>query len=371
MRRRDLLLGLGAAAAPALGLAQPQLQTPGPQRLILLGQSLIQHDVRGAPWAGLQPVRKLIEAGDVRFSDLETAIRAREGEVSTRQGTFQHAAEPLVIDCLKGLGINLLATANNHAFDFGVDGVMDAISALDVRGVAHAGTGPTLEAASRAGTCEAGGLTARLVAFATGNLKPGAAATSDRAGVNELKVADDGTVDPADLARVTAALAAAKARGGLVIAYHHNHRWEKDMADTPPWQRGFARACLRAGADVFVSHGAPLLQGLEVFEGKPIFYDLGSLFFQTVTPPGQYPDEVWRGVIVEARFEGGAFREAKLTAIDLAAEGQGGPSDYAARGLPSVAGPERTAGTLDLIRRRSAAFGASVRWLDGGRFAAA
>jgi poly-gamma-glutamate capsule biosynthesis protein CapA/YwtB (metallophosphatase superfamily) len=32
---------------------------------------------------------------------------------------------------------------------------------------------------------------------------------------------------------------------------------------------------VEAGADVVVMHGAPLLHGVEIFGGKPIFYDLG------------------------------------------------------------------------------------------------
>jgi poly-gamma-glutamate capsule biosynthesis protein CapA/YwtB (metallophosphatase superfamily) len=366
MRRRDLLLTLGAGLIPVEAAARDR-----PDKLVLLGQSLIQHDVRGAPWMGLAPVGKLIARGDVAFSDLETAIRGPRGQAPTREGEFLHAAEPVVIDALQGLGVNLLATSNNHAFDLGAGGVLDAIEALDRRGIAHAGTGATLEAASRAGVVRRGGLKTALVAFATGNLKAGAEAKADRAGANVLDVTADGATNPSDLQRILASITAARAAGDLVIAYHHNHRWEKNMADTAPWQRGLARQCLRAGADVFVSHGAPLLQGIEIFERKPIFYDLGNLFFQTVTPAGQYPDDVWRGVVVEARFDKGVFKDTVLTALDLAPQGVGGPTDFATRGLPAVAPAASAAETLALIRRRSDRLGASVKWLDAGRFVAA
>ena len=57
------------------------------------------------------------------------------------------------------------------------------------------------------------------------------------------------------------------------------------MADTPPWQRDLAHQAVDAGAGIFVSHGPPLLHGIEIYRGKPIFYGLGGFFFQTITKP--------------------------------------------------------------------------------------
>lgn len=47
---------------------------------------------------------------------------------------------------------------------------------------------------------------------------------------------------------------------------------------TPGFVEEFARACIDAGADAFVGHGAHVLQGIEVYDGAPICYDLGNLF---------------------------------------------------------------------------------------------
>lgn len=47
--------------------------------------------------------------------------------------------------------------------------------------------------------------------------------------------------------------------------------------------REFAKACLDAGADVFLGHGPHVLQGIEIHNRKPIFYSLGNFIVQNLT----------------------------------------------------------------------------------------
>ncbi len=53
--------------------------------------------------------------------------------------------------------------------------------------------------------------------------------------------------------------------------------WGPNMRVRPmPNFREFARAVLDAGADVFWGHSAHLVQGIEIYKGKPILYDTGD-----------------------------------------------------------------------------------------------
>src|SRR6266852_8743043 len=117
-------------------------------RLTALGQALIQHDLRAHPWPDFAVLAAMFARADVCFTDLETAVRSPEAEAPTRQGVFLHAADPGVLDCLKGLSVSLLATANNHAFDLGTGGIIGALGELEARGFAHAGSGIDLAAAA-------------------------------------------------------------------------------------------------------------------------------------------------------------------------------------------------------------------------------
>jgi len=157
-----------------------------------------------------------------------------------------------------------------------------------------------------------------------------------------------------------AAIAEAAKAADIVIAYHHNHYWEKDMAATPAWQRALARQCIDAGATVFASHGAPLLQGIEVYRGRPLLYDLGSFFFQTATAPNAYGPEVWQSVIADCTGTKAGFESVTLIPVQLNAVGENGPGDLKTRGLPSFAHGAGADRILKHLQEMSAPFGTTL-----------
>jgi poly-gamma-glutamate synthesis protein (capsule biosynthesis protein) len=94
-----------------------------------------------------------------------------------------------------------------------------------------------------------------------------------------------------DAQRILQSIRDAKRRADLVIVYQHNHvfsdkafstifleRMDERLAPNE-WLRKWTHAEVEAGADIVVMHGAPLLHGIEMFRGKPIFYDLGNFIY--------------------------------------------------------------------------------------------
>ena len=291
-------------------------------RLTLLGQALIGRDLRTAPWPDFALLAEMCERADVCFTDLETAINSQFAEAPTRDGMFLHAADPSVLDYLKALSVSLVATANNHVWDLGTGGIIGMLGELDRRGLVHAGDGKDLSAAAApAYHCTANG-TVALVAAASGSIREGAAATTTRAGVNELQIGSDGVPDTADVARIATAITAAGTDADVVLAYHHNHVLEAGGRRTPQWQRQFAYDCIDAGAALYVGHGAPRLHGIEIYRGRPIFYDLGNFIFQTRTKEGFYDAEVWQSAVAECHFDSSArLHTIRLTPLQLNAIG--------------------------------------------------
>lgn len=344
-RRTILAAGL---ALPAWGLGA--VARSRDVRVALLGQCLIQQDLRQAAWPGRAGIAALLKSADTVFTDLETAI-AGAGLVPTRQSEVLHVAPPAVIDCLTELGVNLVATSNNHAWDLGAPGILNALAALDARHLAHAGSGRDLAAASSAGVC---GKVA-LVAAAAGAIRDGAAATEKRPGVNELRRGADGALVGEDVARVLTSIGAARRRGETVIAYLHNHYWEADPADTPAWQRAYARQCIDAGAAVFVAHGPPLLQGIEHHKGAPLFHGLGSLIFQTRKTAG-YGAEAWQSLAIDARFRNGQFVTARLVPIQLDGTRERPDAEFV-RGIPAIARGADATAILQRVATLSAKLG--------------
>ena len=360
LSRRRLMGGaLGAAV-----LARQARAAAPPLKLTVMGQALIQHDLRQHPWPDFAALATMFGEADLCFTDLETAIRSPRAEAPTRQDVFLHAAAPIVLDCLKDWRIGMLATANNHAFDLGTGGILGALDELDKRGLSYAGTGADLAAASAPAYRHTQNGTVALVATASGAIRDGAAAASGRAGVNELRVSGD-EPNAEDVERLLAAIGEAARRADIIIAYHHNHVLTEKGRRVPPWQQALAHRCIDAGAMVFVSHGAPWLLGIELYRGRPIFYDLGSLVFQTATEGGTYDASAWQSVIAECRFSNGALAEMQLAPVQLNAEGVDG--DLTTRGRPSLAHGAEAAAILDRLSELSAPFGTKIeRSTDGG-----
>ena len=354
-RRHFLVAGLATTASSLLGA--PVEARSRILRLNLLGQALIEHDLTGPDWPGRAALTKRLGKADACFTHLETVIQGPRAGAPTREALTLHTADARVLDTMKALNVRLLSTAGNHAFDLGSGGVLDTLDAIRAAGLPSAGTGIDLAAASAPAYRATPAGTVALVAFATGKIREGGAATAERPGVNELRRDASGQPVEADATRVLDAIAAAARQAQVVIAYQHNHDWEPNMADVPAWQRAFAHRCVEAGAAVFVGHGAPLLQGIEIHRGAPLFFGLGNFTFQTEKPPRAYPPEDWEGTFVECLFVDGRCRGARLVPLALDEIGRGGSDDQVTRGMPTIATGDQAHAILQRVAERSLTFG--------------
>src|SRR6185503_20154991 len=163
-RRRFLGAIASAAALPVLPAFAAT--APGRLRFMAVGQTAIQFDLRDQPYPGFAPLAKLLAQSDVCFTDLETPISGPGAEKATRDTIFLKAAEPVVLDCLKDLSVNLLALSNNHAWDFGTGGVMATLNAVRARDFGYAGTGENLQQATAPGYRKTGSGSIALVSMA-------------------------------------------------------------------------------------------------------------------------------------------------------------------------------------------------------------
>src|SRR6202167_6042777 len=193
--------------------------------------------------------------------------------------------------------------------------------------------------------------------MASGLVPDGGNATASRAGVNELHVAGDKPSDE-DTRRILQSIGEARNKADLVIVYEHNHIFAKpfqtimleelpERLGPPEWLKKWTHAEIDAGADIVVMHGATLLHGVEIYQGHPIFYDLGN-FIYNVPPTLTYIDEPmsWESVVAYLEFEGRNLRSITLRPIALNNIGEGQPdvhSEYTnnqfldTRGLPAPA----------------------------------
>jgi len=82
-------------------------------------------------------VKDLLSAADLTIGNLETTLPGREELYS---GYPQFGAPDALAEAIKGAGVDILNTANNHACDKGERGLARTIKVLDAHGLLHVGT---------------------------------------------------------------------------------------------------------------------------------------------------------------------------------------------------------------------------------------
>jgi len=369
--------------------AAPPPQSP-PITITLTGQSMIRSDIRATAPAAVPVIQGLLK-GDVVFTNLEAAV-AEKGETIHEGRGF--LTPPEALDALTTFGFNLLSLSGNHAFDLRVKGIQNTIREADSRKIVHAGTGNNLAEAAAPAYLHTPKGTIALIASASGLITPGGSATADRPGVNELRIEAGGkeneatadlpgapanTPNAEDSQRVLQSIRDARQHADLVIVYQHNHVFANRSFATiftegmperlapNDWLRKWTHAEVDAGADIVVMHGAPLLHGVEIYRGKPIFYDLGNFIYNLV-PTLTYIDEPmsWESAIAYVQFEGGILKSVSLRPVALNVMGEGQPdvhNEYAdnqflhTRGLPSPATGARAGYILQRLADLSKPFG--------------
>ena len=356
--------------APAAALAaRRRLQGQRSLRFTAVGQALILRALQDQDLAGFLQMRARLAEADVAFTNLEAAVRGASAAGAAPIGAGV-AAEPIVLDSLRALSFDLLSLANNHAGDLGTPGILSTIEEARRRGFVVAGTGRTLDEASAPGYLDTPKGRVALVAMASRAVASSVIAAPGRAGVHHLAMAG-GVVNPADAERTLSSIRTAAARADWVVVYQHDHYWAPDWQDTPAWKQQWCRTCIDAGASVFVSHGVPILHGVEIYKGRPIFYGLGNFVFHVAMKLGSVPPPYgqlacWQSVVAECEFDGGRLRAITLAPITLTSDPGRGEGRHVRHGNPRLAEGDEARAILERLQRLSKPLGTDVQ-ISGDR----
>ena len=391
------LIAIAASLAVLLTIAGAMETAARPQSseitITLAGQSMIRSDIRETVPAEVPVIQGLLK-GDVLFTNLEAAVAEKGETVHEGRGFL---TPPEALDCLQTFGFNLVSLSGNHAYDLKVTGIQNTLREADRRKIAHAGTGNSIAEATAPGYLHTPKGTIALIASASGLIAPGARATADRPGVNELRVeagdkeneatedlpgAPANTPNAEDSQRILQSIRDARQHADLVIVYQHNHVFSNHSFATVfteglperlgpnDWLKKWTHAEIDAGADIVVMHGAPLLHGVEIYRGRPIFYDLGN-FIYNLPPTLTYIDEPmnWESAVAYVQFQGKKLKSVSFRPIALNNVGEGQPdihNEYAnnqfldTRGMPTPVTGARAGYILHRLADASKPFGTVV-----------
>lgn len=412
--------------------------------IAVVGDVIIAHSLAHlADEADFAAVIELIEDADVATGNLETQIIDPRVFVGSNGGG-RHGAEPESAEFLKAMGFDLLARPNNHANDFGPEGLGETTRHLERAGIQHSGYGDNYWSAraARFYTTERGRV--GMVATTAGTsfaAAPGRGEWPGRGGLSNLNVDrflmipardwdavqtirdhfPNGTgfyarganndqqisllgnqfrkappdvleafysfeVDQQDLQDILASVREGKMRSDFITVALHSHHFrdakggyrgdnipEAEHLDTNPsvadYLEAFARSAIDNGADLFQGTGVHVLRGIEIYQGKPVFYGLGEFIRQrdigglagrgdpTRDQCAGCPFPVkYESVVAVSEYASGRVAEVRLYPIEL---GYDSPR-MAHRGVPRMADTATSRRILQRLQDLSAPYGTDI-----------
>jgi poly-gamma-glutamate capsule biosynthesis protein CapA/YwtB (metallophosphatase superfamily) len=318
-----------------LQASPPMSKIKGAFTLVTIGELLYSRPMANSSDQAFQAVAKLVRDGDVTIAEQEGPFLdlAKFKGVPGNGGLI---GDPAKARDQKAMGIDLVALANNHTTDWGVDGLAEMERLLDQAGVKHAGSGRNLTEARKAGILNtphgriamvSTASTYRPLANATDRFgdapaRPGISVLRTRrvdlvpaeqfavlrdVAINSTKFSHrpprsdateinlNGTVYRAgsspgvlwemnvfDHAELMRSVKLAKENADFVIFTIHAHESptgrDDDNPDTPQFLVDLFHDAVDAGADFIYGHGPHSLRGIEIYKGRPIFYGVGAFF---------------------------------------------------------------------------------------------
>ncbi len=192
----------------------------------------------------------------------------------TENKTFTFRADPANVEMYELLGVDVVSLANNHAYDYGEEALLDTFSTLEEAGIPYVGAGRNIDEAKKPVYFIANGIKVAVVSATQieRNAVPDTKeATATSAGVLRC-------MDPSALLEV---IAEAKENSDFVILYIH---WgTESQAETDWLQDKQAPVYAQAGVDLIVGDHPHCLQKLDSESGIPVVYSLGNYWFNSKT----------------------------------------------------------------------------------------
>ena len=207
----------------------------------------------------------LLQEGDLFILNQEFPFGTTGEAMEEKEYTFR--VPPDLVSVPADLGVDLVTLANNHMLDFGRGPLTETLAALDGAGIAHVGAGEDLEAAKAPATFEIEGKTLGFL---------GASRVIPEASWNASRY-NSGVFTTYDASQLVEEIKKAKESCDFVAVLVH---WGIERNTLPEdYQKTLARQYIDAGADAVIGSHPHVLQGIEYYQGKPIFYSLGNFIF--------------------------------------------------------------------------------------------
>lgn len=250
-----------------------------PVRVLFTGDIMLDRNV--ALHAGTAGDESLIAQVERMFLEVDATVANLEGTITTNQSVsiqnnslLQFTFDPRFAGFLKNIGVTAVSLSNNHTFDFGEDGYESTKKFLAQESILSFGSPHNDD-----------GLSTKILLR----------------GKNLCLVGYEGFVRP-DPAPIAAEITRIRPLCDIVVATMH--AGEEYVSGYTSQQSESAHAFIDAGADAVIGTHPHVVEPLEVYRGKAIFYSLGNFIFDQnfsfATTHGLAVDMEWDGA--ETRY---------------------------------------------------------------------
>jgi poly-gamma-glutamate synthesis protein (capsule biosynthesis protein) len=217
---------------------------------------------------------------------LVNCMRTYSPKTNAATDAPQVSQPAFMADLYSHAGFDGITMANNHAYDSGPEALVDTVDLFRSRGIQVTGAGENLEAARKPVILEKDGVKVAYLGF-TSVGKEGSEATESKPGVINIGVHTSyehrgphapvrirTAPDEKALNRVLEDVRRLRSVvDSVVVAFHSGViRLPRVIAD---YQVTVSHALIDAGADLVVCHSPHIPKGVEVYQGKTIFYSIG------------------------------------------------------------------------------------------------
>lgn len=247
---------------------------------------------------------QIMQDADIMCLNNEFTYSTNGSPMPSKAYTFR--ANPERVSVLQEMGVDIVTLANNHVYDYEKQALLDTFTTLENAGIEYFGAGNNLEEAMDAVYYEIDGKTIAFV---------GASRAEKYKLTPQATETEPGILRCYDTELFLEAIREADANADFVIVVVH---WGTEYSyDLEEVQLITGKEYLDAGADAIIGGHSHCLQGMEIYDGKPIIYSLGNYWFNSKTLDS---------MLIQLRFtgddNGGTVEVSVIPAIQTGAKTQ-------------------------------------------------
>lgn len=188
---------------------------------------------------------------------------------------FAFRSKPANVKLLSQMGVDIVSLANNHAYDYGQEALLDSLDTLDGEGIVHVGAGRNLEDAMAPAYFEVHGTKIGILAAT----QIERLANPDTKGATENSPGVFRCFNETELSRLLEQIKQTKQQCDFLTVYIH---WGTENTDELDWAQPYqAKLIAEAGADLIVGCHPHCLQGIDYMGDTPVIYSLGNFWFNS------------------------------------------------------------------------------------------